>query len=83
MHNKQQTDDRIVGSFARQKKAGDQLGPSERSFEGPLNTIEKSTSAKGRLAGEDVGFILPYSKEGFERTQEYWEGYDPGMDAGF
>lgn len=82
MHNKQQSDDRVVGIFARQE-AGDQLGPSERSFEGPLNTIEKSTSSKGRLAGEDVGFILPYSKEGFERTQEYWEGYDPGMDAGF
>jgi hypothetical protein len=82
MHDKQQSDDRVVGIFARQE-AGDQLGPSERLFEGPLKTIEKSTSAKGRLAGEDVGFILPYSKEGFERTQEYWEGYDPGMDAGF
>ena len=83
MHNMQQTDDRIVGSFARQKKAGDQVGPSERSVEGPLNNIEKSTSSKGRLAGVDVGFLLAYSKEGFDRTQEYWEGYDPGMDAGF
>jgi hypothetical protein len=44
-------------------------------FEGALKPEEKSTSAtKGRLPRE----------EGYEeRTQEWWEGYDPGMDAGF
>ncbi len=36
---------------------------------------EKSTSAKGRG--------LP-KEEGYERTtQEWWEGYDPGMDVDF
>ena len=44
-------------------------------FEGALKECaEKSTSAKGRL--------LP-REEGCERTQEWWEGYDPGMDADF
>jgi hypothetical protein len=44
-------------------------------FEGALEAEGKSTSAtKGRR--------LP-REEGCERTQEWWEGYDPGMDAGF
>ncbi len=44
-------------------------------FEGALKPEGKSTSAtKGRR--------LP-REEGYERTQEWWEGYDPGMDAGF
>jgi hypothetical protein len=44
-------------------------------FEGALKkSEEKSTSAKGRLPRE----------EGYEeRTQKWWEGYDPGMDVDF
>ena len=43
-------------------------------FDGALKkSEEKSTSAKERLPRE----------EGYERTQEWWEGYDPGMDIGF
>lgn len=44
-----------------------------KPFEGALESEEKSISAKDRLPRE----------EGYERTQEWWEGYDPGMDADF
>ncbi len=52
----------------RVQRTGDPL-------EGALKPEEKSTSTttKGRLC----------RGEGYERTQEWWEGYDPGMDAGF
>ncbi len=44
-------------------------------FEGALKKPEeKGTSAtKGGLPRE----------QGYERTQEWWEGYDPGMDVDF
>ena len=51
----------------RVQRTGDPL-------EGAHKPEEKSISAtKG---------MLP-KQEGYERTQEWWEGYDPGMDAGF
>ena len=54
--------------------------PSERTFK----AREKSASAKGKLIGEDVTPAKAAGKELYEeRTQEWWEGYDPGMDAGF
>jgi hypothetical protein len=44
-------------------------------FEGMLESEEKGTSAttKGELLKD----------QGYERTQEWWEGYDPGMDVDF
>jgi hypothetical protein len=84
MHNDQQTLDKVVVDiFSRHKEAGDRVRPSGRPYHGPPKNIEKSTSAKGRQIEEDAGLILAYSKERFERHQECWEGYDPGMDAGF
>ncbi len=44
-------------------------------FEGALKSEEKSTSATTKGG-------LPRG-QGYERTQEWWEGYDPGMDVGF
>ena len=86
MHSKEQADFRAVGILSRQEKetaAGSRVGPSGEPFEGSLKTKEKGTSAKGRLTGEDDALTMAYSKEGYERTQEWWEGYDPGMDGGF
>jgi hypothetical protein len=57
---------------------------TRESFERALKAKEKSTSAKGRLTGEDVASARPSGKGGYEeRTQEWWEGYDPGMDPDF
>ena len=52
-------------------------------MEGALGAQEESTSAeKGRPTQEDALSIGASSKEeNEERTQEWWEGYDPGMDA--
>jgi hypothetical protein len=60
--------------------------PLQRSgerLEGALGAQEESTSAeKGRPTQEDALSIGASSKEeNEERTQEWWEGYDPGMDA--
>lgn len=48
---------------------------------------EKSTSVEGTLIREDIGEDIASSrtsrKKECERTQEWWEGYDPGMDSGF
>ncbi len=53
-------------------------------FERALKAKGKSTSAKGRIAAEDVTPTKPSGKEAYEeRTKEWWEGYDPGMDASF
>ena len=40
---------------------------------GKVMAEDKSTSAEGRAS----------SKEEYEHAQEWWEGYDPGMDVGF
>jgi hypothetical protein len=53
--------------------------PSERTFK----AREKSASAKGKLTGEDVTPTKAGKELYEERTQEWWEGYDPGMDADF
>ncbi len=42
---------------------------------------DKSTSAEGRLTREDIASARPSSKKEYERILEWWEGYDPGMDA--
>ena len=84
MHNNRQAVDKVVVDiFSRQKDAGDRARPSGRLYERPPKIIQESSSAKGRLSKEDTRLVLAYSKERFERHQEYWEGYDPGMDAGF
>ena len=44
---------------------------------------EKSTSAKSRLPREGFAPTRTPREEGYERTQEWWEGYDPGMDVNF
>ena len=72
MHNKRQVDDRIVEILARQK-AGIRAIQTVEPFTGALEAEEKGTSAEGRASSE----------EEYKRTQEWWEGYDPGMDIGF
>jgi hypothetical protein len=53
-------------------------------FEGALKAQEERTSAEGRLTKEDVLSVgASSSKEEDQHTQEWWEGYDPGMDASF
>jgi hypothetical protein len=84
MHNNQQAVDKVVVDiFSRQKGAGDRVRPSGRPYKRPPKNIQESTSAKGRMVKEDTRLVLAYSKERFERHQEYWEGYNPGMDADF
>ncbi len=48
---------------------------------GKVMAEDKSTSAEGRLTREDIASARPTSKEEYERILEWWEGYDPGMDA--
>ena len=83
-HNNQQAVDKVVVDiFSRQKDAGDRVEPSGSPYKRPPKNISKSTSARGRSVEEDAGLILVYSKERFECPRKCWEGYDPGMDAGF
>jgi hypothetical protein len=66
------------------KKEGPSLERSgEPSEGGELKAQEESTSLEGRLTREDALSVGASSKEENERTQEWWEGYDPGMDASF
>ena len=74
MHNKQQVDDRVVEILARRQEAGTRaIRTTGEPYRGAFEAEEKSTSAEGRAS----------SKEEYNRTQEWWEGYDPGMDVGF
>ncbi len=84
MHNNRQALHKVVvDTFSPQKDAGDRAKSSGRPYERPPKNIHESTSAKGRVGKEGTRLVLAYSKERFERHQEYWEGYDPGMDADF
>jgi hypothetical protein len=64
-------------------KEGPSLERSGEPSEGALKAQEESTSVEGRLTREDALSVGASSKEENERPQEWWEGYDPGMDAGF
>jgi hypothetical protein len=65
-------------------KEGPRLERSGKPSEGgALKAQEESTSVEGRLTREDALSVGASSKEENERTQEWWEGYDPGMDASF
>jgi hypothetical protein len=66
-----------------ERKEGPRLQRSGEPFEGALKAQEESTSAEGRPTKEDVLSVGASSKEENERSQEWWEGYDPGMDASF
>jgi hypothetical protein len=81
IHNEQQVGNTAVELSTRSKafNAERTWEPLERA----LKAEEKSTSAKARLTVEDVVSARTSSKEENERTQEWWEGYDPGMDASF
>ena len=59
------------------------LERSGEPSEGALKAQEESTSVEGRLTREDALSVGASGKEENERTQESWEGYDPGMDASF
>jgi hypothetical protein len=48
---------------------------------GKVMAQDKSTSAESRLTRVDIASARPSSKEEYERILEWWEGYDPGMDA--
>jgi hypothetical protein len=52
--------------------------PAEK---GKVIAQDKSTSAESRLTRVDIASARPSSKEEYERILEWWEGYDPGMDA--
>jgi hypothetical protein len=80
MHNEQQAGNiavEVLASPVAEARAKRTWEPFERA----LKAKEKSTSAKGRLIGEDVAPARASGKGGYEEcTQERWEGYDPGMD---
>jgi hypothetical protein len=82
MHSKQQADTREGGILAP-LEVGARIEPPGEPFEGPLKAEEKSTSVEGRLTGEHDASSKASKKEGDERTKEWWEGYDPGMDVSF
>ena len=65
------------------RKVGPGLEQGGETFEEALKAQEESTSAEGRLTKEDVLSVGAFSKEEDQVTQEWWEGYDPGMDASF
>jgi hypothetical protein len=73
--------------FTRSKEEP-RLQRSGERLEGALGAQQESTSAaeKGRPTQEDalsIGAFSSSKEENEERTQEWWEGYDPGMDVGF
>ena len=80
-HNNQQVGEMTVELLAR--KVGPRLERRWEPFEGALKAQEERTSAEGRLTKEGVLSVGASSKEEDQRTQEWWEGYDPGMDASF
>jgi hypothetical protein len=74
---------RQAGDFLTQPEAL-RAEQTQDPFERALKAKEKSALANCRLTGEDVALAKASGKEAYEeRTQEWWEGYDPGMDAGF
>jgi hypothetical protein len=82
MHNEQQVGSTVVelSTLSKAFNAEPIWGPFERA----PKAKGKSTSAKGRIAAEDVTPTKTPGKEAYEeRTQEWWEGYDPGVDASF
>jgi hypothetical protein len=82
MHNDQQLGNTVVELSTRSKAFDTE--PIWEPFERALKAKGKSTPAKGRIAGEGVTPTKAFGKEAYEkRTQEWWEGYDPGMDASF
>ena len=81
MHNEQKVSNMAVEVLTQQTRTrAEQTG---EPFEGALKSEEKSTSVKGRLPREGVAPVRDSRKEGYERTQEWWEDYDPGMDVDF
>jgi hypothetical protein len=81
MHNEQKVSDMAVEVLAQQTRT--RAERTGEPFEGALKSQEKSTSAKSRLPREGVAPTRASREEGYERTQEWWEGYDPGMDVNF
>ena len=82
MRNEQQVGSTVVELSTRSKALNAEpiWGPFERAHKAK----GKSTSVQGRTAGEDVTLTKTPGKEAYEeRTREWWEGYDPGMDASF
>jgi hypothetical protein len=65
------------------QQTGTRAERTGEQFEGALKSEEKSTSAKVRLPREGVAPTRASREKGYERTQEWWEGYDPGMDVDF
>ena len=44
---------------------------------------EEHLSGEQVFTREDIASARPSSKEEYERILEWWENYDPGMDADF
>ncbi len=82
MHYEQQQVGNTVVKLSTRPEAFN-AEPIREPFERALKTKGKSTSAKGRVVGEDVKLAKASGKEENEHTPEWWEGYDPGMDASF
>ncbi len=73
-----------IGTLTREEAEGLHNGPLAevpRFARRGRSWSKKSTSAEGRLTREDIASARPTSKEEYERILEWWEGYDPGMDA--
>jgi hypothetical protein len=86
VHNEQKVSNMAIKVLAQQ--TGSRAERTGEPFEGALKSEEKSiqeksTSAKGRLPRAGVAPTRASREKGYERTQEWWEGYDPGMDVDF
>jgi hypothetical protein len=84
-HDNQQVGEMRI-EFLACKEEGHCLQRSGEHFEGSLKKAqEESNSAEqGRQTKEEVLSVGVSSKEeSEERTREWWEGYDPAMDASF
>jgi hypothetical protein len=77
-----------IGTLSHEEAEGLHNGPlakaprfARRGRSWPKKSTSKSTSAESRFTREDTASARPSSKEEYERILEWWENYDPGMDA--
>ncbi len=72
-----------IGTLSHEEAEGLHNGPPSRLAFARRGRSwpKKSTSAESRFTREDIASARPSSKEEYERILEWWENYDPGMDA--
>ena len=73
-----------IGTLTHEEAEGLHNGPfakAPRFARRVRSWPKKSTSAESKFTREDTASARPTSNEEYERILEWWENYDPGMDA--